>query len=363
MSPTRYLLQRVMPHAAMHFGRRFQIFFQLTSNLVWGRDPRPLDRDDLDVLQAFASFSLGSFTVRGGRQEVQYAQLAAGLDPGRPERAPGVRRPATHSAHPAMASGRLRARTGGGAARRLRRPFRAGTMVLGRLCHRARVPTGSLGLDLYYLGRFRETAAFEQGTARELRHTIGTRIWGAPDRLRLQRRGRLPGGDVRRRRDRRLDARVGRGLHRRRASGPAPPRAQTNATSGDSNPSSADLPAGGRRPRKSRAGSVNGRRPIGRNPRLFFLSARTRWNFHRSLLVHDPRPNSSAVLRGDDAAIHRIGRDEARCRLFVVRRGSRATKDLDPVPRSERWRPAAAKRSACSDRAATIYRLLFWAAR
>ncbi len=30
---------------------------------------------------------------------------------------------------------------------------------------------------------------------------------------------------------------------------------------------------GARRPEKSRPGAVNGRRPIGRNPRLFFLSA------------------------------------------------------------------------------------------
>jgi hypothetical protein len=36
------------------------------------------------------------------------------------------------------------------------------------------------GLDIYYLGRLRETAAFEQGKARELRHTVGTRIWGEP---------------------------------------------------------------------------------------------------------------------------------------------------------------------------------------
>src|SRR6185312_6752866 len=37
-----------------------------------------------------------------------------------------------------------------------------------------------LGLDLYYLGLYRPLAAFEQGIARELRHTIGTRSWGEP---------------------------------------------------------------------------------------------------------------------------------------------------------------------------------------
>jgi RNA polymerase sigma factor (TIGR02999 family) len=33
-------------------------------------------------------------------------------------------------------------------------------------------------VDLYYLGLEREEAEFDQGTARELRHTIGTRLWG-----------------------------------------------------------------------------------------------------------------------------------------------------------------------------------------
>ena len=62
-----------MPYADLHFGRHFRGFFQLTSNLVWGRDPRPLDRDDLDLLQAFAQLTFGSFSIRGGRQEIQYA--------------------------------------------------------------------------------------------------------------------------------------------------------------------------------------------------------------------------------------------------------------------------------------------------
>src|SRR5690606_19051369 len=44
-----FLIQRLMPHADVRVGRRFQAFVQLTSNLVFGREPRPLDRDDLDL--------------------------------------------------------------------------------------------------------------------------------------------------------------------------------------------------------------------------------------------------------------------------------------------------------------------------
>lgn len=52
---------------------KYLVSTTLTSNLVWGRDPRPLDRDDLDLLEAFVALSFDSFTLRGGRQEIQYA--------------------------------------------------------------------------------------------------------------------------------------------------------------------------------------------------------------------------------------------------------------------------------------------------
>ena len=126
--------------------------------------PRPLDRDDLDVLQAFASFSLGSFTVRGGRQEIQYASSRlVSIREG-----PNVR----------LAFDGLRF------IQRIQR-WQVDGFVLVPVEVRPGVfddrpepgqwfwgvyatgpvfPT-SLGLDVYYLGRFRETAAFEQGTA------------------------------------------------------------------------------------------------------------------------------------------------------------------------------------------------------
>jgi hypothetical protein len=176
---TGYLLQRVMPYAELHFGRHVQIFVQLTSNLVWGRDPRPLDRDDLDLLQAFGSFSFDSFTVRGGRQEIQYASSRlVSIREG-----PNVRL--------AFDGVRIIERIGewqldGFALVPVQvrqgvfddRP-EPGQWFWG-LYATGPVLAESLGLDIYYLGLFRETAVFEQGTERELRHTVGARIWGEP---------------------------------------------------------------------------------------------------------------------------------------------------------------------------------------
>lgn len=176
-----FVLQRVMPHAHLHVGARFEVYFELTSNLVWGDEPRPLDRDDLDLLQAFASVSFGSLTVRAGRQEVQYASSRlVSIREG-----PNVR----------LAFDGLRFM------QRIR-TWQLDGLVLVPVEVRPGVfddrpepgqwfwglyATGPVvvkrfGLDVYYLGRFREEATFEQGTDRELRHTVGARIWGEPRR-------------------------------------------------------------------------------------------------------------------------------------------------------------------------------------
>ena len=175
---TWFLLQRVMPYADVRVGPHFQGFVQVTSNLVWGRrDPRPLDRDDLDLLQAFASLSSGSFTIRGGRQEIQYASSRlVSIREG-----PNVR----------LAFDGLRAiqRVGewqldGFALVPVQvrpgifddRP-EPGQWFWG-VYTTGPVLADPIALDVYYLGRFRKNAMFEQGRGRELRHTVGARIWG-----------------------------------------------------------------------------------------------------------------------------------------------------------------------------------------
>lgn len=238
-SPDGFLLQRVMPHADLHLGSFVQLFFQLTSNLVWGRDPRPLDRDDLDVLQAFASVSLGSLTIRGGRQEVQYANSRlVSIREG-----PNVRL--------AFDGVRLIQRVRGWQVDGLAlvpvevrpgifddRP-EPGQWFWGAY---ASGPVFAwLNLDLCYLGRFRKTATFEQGTARELRHTIGTRMSGRSGGLDYNVEVAYQGGTFG---DGSIAAwMVASDVGYTLAVLPAHPRfgAQTNAVSGDSNANDADL--------------------------------------------------------------------------------------------------------------------------
>src|SRR5256885_6158953 len=74
-----YLLQRYMVHADAHFGDYFRIFTQFKSGLEDGRNggPRPTDRDDVDLNQAFFDVRVpwgeaDSLIFRAGRQELAY---------------------------------------------------------------------------------------------------------------------------------------------------------------------------------------------------------------------------------------------------------------------------------------------------
>src|SRR5439155_5418618 len=77
--PNGYLLQRYMFHADTHWGDYFRAFAQFKSGLDDGRNggPRPTDRDDFDLHQAFLDVRVpwaakDSVTFRAGRQELAY---------------------------------------------------------------------------------------------------------------------------------------------------------------------------------------------------------------------------------------------------------------------------------------------------
>jgi hypothetical protein len=180
-----YLLQRYVIHADAHFGEYFRVFAQFKSSLEDGRNggPRPTDEDDFDLHQTFFDVRVplsdaDSLTLRVGRQELAYG--SSRLVSVREE--PNVRR------------------TFDGAKVILKladwqvdafavKPVRTQTGVfdddpdpaqdfwgLYAITPVSWLPGGNI--DLYYLGLDRDNAQFDQGTSREQRHSVGTRIWG-----------------------------------------------------------------------------------------------------------------------------------------------------------------------------------------
>jgi hypothetical protein len=174
-----YLLQRYMLHADVHVTSHVRAFAQLSASLVNGRrgGPRATDEDRLDLHQAFSELAIGHLALRAGRQEVQYgsARLVSVSDGPNIRRSfDGARLMARVSRWQVDAFGLL--------------PVDARSGVFDNSSSTARVFWGLyaagplldevLGLDLYYLGLARAQAAYDQGVARERRHSAGVRAWG-----------------------------------------------------------------------------------------------------------------------------------------------------------------------------------------
>lgn len=179
-----YLLQRYFLHGDLQMGEHVRLFSQLQSSLEDGRKggPRPSDENELDLHQAFLDVKLdlggdSSFTLRSGRQELAYGtQRIISVREG-----PNVRQ--------SFDGFRVIYRGGdvqidGFAtkpAQTNRHVFDDGTDTAKALWGTYAVlpfpllPKGNI--DLYYIGLFRRKASFDQGAARETRHSVGTRIW------------------------------------------------------------------------------------------------------------------------------------------------------------------------------------------
>jgi len=182
---TGYLLERYMAHADVHLGEGVRFFAQLKSGLEEGRNggPRPTDKDELDVHQAFIDVGMTvghaeKITFRVGRQELAYgsSRLISVRE------GPNVR----SSFDGAKVIVKIRDWQIDGFATR---PVRTSVGLFNDSTDSQQAfwavyavkPVGWLPkgkVDLYYLGLETDTARFDQGTAREVRHTIGTRLSG-----------------------------------------------------------------------------------------------------------------------------------------------------------------------------------------
>jgi hypothetical protein len=180
-----FLLQRYLLHADLHARPYFRVFSQLQSSLEDYRHggPRPTDRDDLDLHQAFADVRApledeDSLTFRAGRQEMAYGS----------QRLVSVR----ESPNNRLAFDAVRMLTRFGAWRAdvwLGQPVEIDQGIfddqrISETTFWGGYVTGpvesvfGLRADFYYLGIARDDARFARGTADETRHSLGTRLFG-----------------------------------------------------------------------------------------------------------------------------------------------------------------------------------------
>ncbi len=180
-----FLLQRYLVHADLHATPYFRGFVQLQSSLEDFRygGPRPTDRDDLDLHQAFFDARLpvrgdDSLTLRAGRQEMAYGSqrlISVRESPNNRLAFDAVRVLTQFGKWHADAwlGQPVEIDTGTFDDQRIRETTFWGGYVTGPLPF---VP--GLNADFYYLGLSRENAKFARGTADETSHSFGTRLFG-----------------------------------------------------------------------------------------------------------------------------------------------------------------------------------------
>lgn len=177
-----FLLQRYDLHADVHLGNRLRVFAQLRSALENGRKtgPRPIDEDQLNVQNLFADLQLWkrnkqSITLRAGRQEIDYGtgRLISVRE------GPNARLYFTGGKLMYVSS---RVWIDGFV-------FMADSTYPGVFDNKGTRQANLWGsyakwiipkagnLDWYYLGIHRNNAVFEEGMAKETRHTLGIRWW------------------------------------------------------------------------------------------------------------------------------------------------------------------------------------------
>lgn len=183
----QFALERFLLHFDTHINPRVRLFVQLESGLQQGRPggSRPIDEKKLDFLNAFADLDVGPeshpINLRIGRQELQFGSgrfIAV-------REGPNVR----HGFYGFRVSQRFGQWSTDGFAVRPTNdnpgffddtPNSSVAFWGLHTAHRLGEPDAENGIrksfDLYYYGIDRKSATFNQGTARELRHTFGGRV-------------------------------------------------------------------------------------------------------------------------------------------------------------------------------------------
>jgi len=179
-----YLLQRYFLHADLHMGEHARLFAQLQSSLENDRTggPRPTDKDELDLHQAFLDLKSDfagdtTFILRSGRQELFYgSQRIISVREG-----PNVRQ-SFDGFRAILHAGEVQFDGF------VTRPVNTKRNAFDDDTDNDRALWGTYAvlpfsflpkstIDLYYIGQFRRNARFEQGSARETRHSAGARLW------------------------------------------------------------------------------------------------------------------------------------------------------------------------------------------
>lgn len=177
-----YTLARFLTHADLHAGKYLRIFVQLQSSLSGSRiNPSPLDDNPLEWQQAFVDIkaklaNTASLTFRLGRQEFLYGSqrlVSVREGPNHRQSFDAIRSLFISGNHKVdfFYSYHVAAQK-----KIFDDGFNKNTKFWGAYMVKNKLPVLK-NADLYYLGLWKRHTAFDDGQGKELRYSIGIRIW------------------------------------------------------------------------------------------------------------------------------------------------------------------------------------------
>ncbi len=180
-----YVFSRLLAHADFHAGKYFRSYVELQSSLANGKEysPPPIDENQLDLHQAFFDIALPfskqeQLVLRTGRQEFLYgAQRLVSVKEGANNRlafdAVKLIYQGSRFKVDAFFSHPVRPKQG-----IFDDKFNKYSKFWGGYAVVNEVPVFH-NVDLYYLGLWKSESVFDDGIAKERRHSVGTRIWNS----------------------------------------------------------------------------------------------------------------------------------------------------------------------------------------
>ena len=178
-----FILTRYLVHADFHAAKYFRTFVQGQSSLANGKvgSPSPVDENQLDLHQAFTDITFAqqnsqALTIRIGRQELLYGsqRLVAVRDgPNNRQSFDAARLLYSHYNWKAdvffshFVQSKQKIFDDG---------FNKNTKFWGAYLAKNSIPFFN-NVDVYYFGLWKNKAKFDDGAGKELRHSVGSRIW------------------------------------------------------------------------------------------------------------------------------------------------------------------------------------------
>jgi hypothetical protein len=180
-----FILTRYLVHADFHAGKHFRTFVQGQSSLANGKvgSPSPVDENQLDLHQAFTDFTFAlqnaqALTIRIGRQEMLYgSQRLVAVREG-PNNRQSFDAARLLYVHPGWKADVFFSHFVQSKQKIFDDGFKQNIRFWGAYLVKNGIPFLN-NVDVYYFGLSKNKAAFDDGDGpgKELRHSVGSRIW------------------------------------------------------------------------------------------------------------------------------------------------------------------------------------------